>query len=196
MENILRKGEIASNKQFLLSSHCILSYAPLIFLFKCTLKCCLQLVSNWTFGNGLTLSQTSPGFYLSPVKVFWKQKGKGEIACDEQFLLMPLSKVIQSYHEDSSHYSCLSRGLPVLGWRSEVSHAQGHSHKKPRGSSVTGDNPRIPGLWVKHFTTEPHRTTLWAWFAWVSKPWLSQQNDETVDRFVVIGWSICFSSEG
>ena len=40
-ENIVRKGEIASNKQFLLSSLCFLPYMALIFRFQYTLKCCL-----------------------------------------------------------------------------------------------------------------------------------------------------------
>ena len=33
----------------------------------------------------------------------------------------PLSTVFQSYHGDSSHYSCLSWVSTVLGWGSEVS---------------------------------------------------------------------------
>ena len=37
----------------------------------------------------LTLSQTSPGFYVSAVQVFWKHRGKGEIARNEQFLHFP-----------------------------------------------------------------------------------------------------------
>ena len=48
MENIVRKGEIACNKQFLLFPQCFLPYMALIFHFKCTLKCCLQFVSIWT----------------------------------------------------------------------------------------------------------------------------------------------------
>ena len=44
VENIVRKGEIAWNKQFLLFSQCSLPYMALIFHFKCTLKCCLQIV--------------------------------------------------------------------------------------------------------------------------------------------------------
>ena len=48
MENIVRKAEIACNKQFLLFSQCFLPYIPLIFHFKCTLKCRLQFVSIWT----------------------------------------------------------------------------------------------------------------------------------------------------
>ena len=47
-ENIMRKGEIACNKQFLLFSQCFLPYVALIFNLECTLKCCLQLVSIWT----------------------------------------------------------------------------------------------------------------------------------------------------
>ena len=38
----------------------------------------------------LTLSQTSPGFYVSAITVFFENTvGKGEIAHDEQFLLFP-----------------------------------------------------------------------------------------------------------
>ena len=48
MENIVRKGEIAFNKQFLLISQCFLPYMALIFHFKCTVKCRLQFVSIWT----------------------------------------------------------------------------------------------------------------------------------------------------
>ena len=36
----------------------------------------------------LTLFQIGPGFYVSAVQVFWKNiVEKGEIACNEQFLL-------------------------------------------------------------------------------------------------------------
>ena len=45
---MVRKGEIACNKQFLLFSQCLLPYMVLIFNFKCRLKCCLQFVSIWT----------------------------------------------------------------------------------------------------------------------------------------------------
>ena len=48
VENIVRKGEIACNKQFLLFSHCFLPYMALIFHFKCTLECRLQFVPFWT----------------------------------------------------------------------------------------------------------------------------------------------------
>ena len=44
----MRKGEIASNKQFLLFLQCFLPYMALIFHFKCMLKCRLQFVSIWT----------------------------------------------------------------------------------------------------------------------------------------------------
>ena len=76
MENIVRKGEIACNKQFLLFSQCFLPYMARFFYYL------------W-FGKGLThyqttnfrlfqtervctltLSQTSPGFYVSAVKAF------------------------------------------------------------------------------------------------------------------------------
>ena len=48
MENIVRKGEIACNKQFLLFLQCFLPYMVLIFYFECTLKCRLRFVSIWT----------------------------------------------------------------------------------------------------------------------------------------------------
>ena len=48
VENIVRKGKIACNKQFLLFSQYFLPYMVLIFHFKCTLKCRLQSVSIWT----------------------------------------------------------------------------------------------------------------------------------------------------
>ena len=48
VENIVRIGEIACNKQFLLFSQCFVPYIALIFHFKCTSKCRLQFVSIWT----------------------------------------------------------------------------------------------------------------------------------------------------
>ena len=48
VENIVRKGEIACNKQFLLFSQCFLPYMVLIFHCKCILKCRLQFLSIWT----------------------------------------------------------------------------------------------------------------------------------------------------
>ena len=41
--------------------------------------------------KSLTLSQTSPGFYVSAVEVFENTVGIGKIACNEQFLLFPRS---------------------------------------------------------------------------------------------------------
>ena len=51
IKNIVRKGEIACNKQFLLFSKCFLPYMALIFHSKCTLKYRLQFVSIWTVYN-------------------------------------------------------------------------------------------------------------------------------------------------
>ena len=36
-------------------------------------------------GNGLTLSQTSPGFYLSAVQVFWKHRKKDKLLVMSSF---------------------------------------------------------------------------------------------------------------
>ena len=67
VENIVRKGEIACNKPFLLFSQCFLPYMVLIFHFKCTSKCGLQSFNLdqseiLSSGNGLALSQTNPHF--------------------------------------------------------------------------------------------------------------------------------------
>ena len=56
-----------------------------------TLRNFLRLTWNlklWS-ANSPTLSQTSPGFYMSAVEVVWKHCGKVEIALYEQFLLFP-----------------------------------------------------------------------------------------------------------
>ena len=59
--NIVRKGEIANNKQFHLFSQYFLRYMAHIFHFTCTLKCCLQF-SNLdkskilSSGNGLKVA--------------------------------------------------------------------------------------------------------------------------------------------
>ena len=42
------------------------------------------------FRAKLTLSQTSPIFYVSAVQVFENTVGKGEIALNEQYLLFPV----------------------------------------------------------------------------------------------------------
>ena len=72
-ENIVRKGENAGNQHFLLYPHVFYPIKD----------------KNYHFSN-LTLSQTSPGFYVSAVHIsFENTVGKGEIACNEQFLLFP-----------------------------------------------------------------------------------------------------------
>ena len=55
----MRKGEITCDKQFSFSHNVFFPIWYLIFI-----------------GNELTLSQTSPGFYVSAVQVFWKHCGK------------------------------------------------------------------------------------------------------------------------
>ena len=60
MESIVRKGEIACNKQFLLFSQCFLLYMALIFHCKCIFKISSVVCSNLdqciilSSGNGLT----------------------------------------------------------------------------------------------------------------------------------------------
>ena len=67
VENIVRKGAITCNNQFLLFSQSFLHYMVLIFHFKCTLKCRLQYSFNLdqckilSSGNGLNnVFQTCP----------------------------------------------------------------------------------------------------------------------------------------
>ena len=75
-----------------------------------------------------------------------------------EWCFTPLSTVFQSYHGDSSHYSCLSWVSPVLGWGSEVSCSRILPRKNPEDPVPL--EPRTPGLRVKHFTTEPRRTPI------------------------------------
>ena len=66
VEKTVGKGEIACNKQFLLFPQC---FQGLV----------LQTGKNkGLLGRGLTLLQTSPGFYVSAVEVFWKHCGEKE----------------------------------------------------------------------------------------------------------------------
>ena len=87
------KGEIAPNRQFLLFSQCFLFYLALIFRLKSTLKCCLQFVSIWTslkfchLVMGLPFPKQALVFICLQYKSFENTVGKGEIACNEQFLL-------------------------------------------------------------------------------------------------------------
>ena len=65
MENILRKGEIACKKQFLLFSQCFLSYTVLIFHIRCTLKCRMQFVLIWT---SLKFCRLGMGYGCFPIQ--------------------------------------------------------------------------------------------------------------------------------
>ena len=67
-----------------------------------------------------------------------------------EWCFTPLSTVFQSYHSDRSHYLCFPGFHQYWAGLWSVL-PKDTSTKKPRGS-------RTPGLWVKHFTTEPHRT--------------------------------------
>ena len=64
MENIVRQGGIACNKQFLLFSQCFLPYTALMFHFKCNFKCRLQFFSIQSkilsSGNGLQCNLNLP----------------------------------------------------------------------------------------------------------------------------------------
>ena len=59
VENNVRKGEIACNKQFLIFY--VFYPSALIFHFKCILKCRLQFVPIWTSLNDLVKFTSSRG---------------------------------------------------------------------------------------------------------------------------------------
>ena len=75
-ENIVGKGEIARNKQFLLFSQCFLLnqiiVSPFVHIFDIIslFAANLEEPKIGISGKGLTLSQTIPGFYVSAVHVF------------------------------------------------------------------------------------------------------------------------------
>ena len=106
---MVRKGEIACNKQFLLFTQCFPPYMALIFHFKCTLKCRLQFLSIWTRLKicRLVISYPFPKqalvFTCLQDKSFENTVGKGEIAHNEQFLLFP--QCFYPYEELSSIFN-------------------------------------------------------------------------------------------
>ena len=70
-----------------------------------------------------------------------------------QWCFRPLSTVFQSYHGNSSHYSCLSWVSPVLARGSEVSCPRKLPQQKNPVDPVQLE-PRMPGFQVQHFTTD------------------------------------------
>ena len=94
----------------------------------------------------LLFSQDSSMYSLN-----WLPNNKYLVDRLNEWCLMPLSTVFQSYHSNSSHYSFLSWVSPVLDWALKCL-AQGHSHKKKtRGSSAT----RTQHPWI---TSQTHVT--------------------------------------
>ena len=76
LENIVGKGEKAGNQHFLLFPQCFLPFPKqnVIFGFMFNLSSTKAFNLNQSeillCGKELTLSQTSPGFYVSAVQVF------------------------------------------------------------------------------------------------------------------------------
>ena len=102
-------------------------------------------VSNLSFGKGFTKQNTNT-------------KGSCIQYCVKlliEWCFTPLSTVFQSYHGDSSHYSCLSCVSPVLRWLPDMYCPRTLPRKYPEDPMRL--EPRTPGLRVKHFTTEPRR---------------------------------------
>ena len=81
-ENIVEKGEIARNEQFLLFLQCFqldqINVSPFVHIFDTIPFFAVELEGPkiGLSGKELTLSQTSPGFYVSSVQVFRKHSGK------------------------------------------------------------------------------------------------------------------------
>ena len=75
MENIVRKGEIACNKQFLLFSQCFLHYMAFIIHLRCTLKMSSAICFNLDQSNML-----SSGNGLSTIKIYPFTDGIGDIS--------------------------------------------------------------------------------------------------------------------
>ena len=65
-------------------------------------------------GKGLTLSQTNPGFYLSVEKSFENTVEKGEIGCNEQFLLF-LQCFLHVWRIFASYFKLLQA---ISSWKS------------------------------------------------------------------------------
>ena len=64
---------------------------------------------NLQFSDQLTLSQISPGFYMSAVSLLKNNVEKGEIAHNEQFLLFP-----QCFSISIGEFSSISSNLGLL----------------------------------------------------------------------------------
>ena len=116
-----------------------------------------RIIEKWDYvEKGLWVLDWKCGLYLVDWLIGWCFK--------------PLSKVFQSYHSNSSHYSCLSWVSPELGRGSEVSCPRTLPRKTQR---IQWAQTQDPGLRVKHFTTEPRMTPVSIWsvkkvFAYIS----------------------------
>ena len=99
-ENTLRKGEIARNEQFLPFLQCFPPIWRSFCLFLHIWNCHLQTVSVWNILKFVVWERVNSGYLLNSTTQSWllmtlKKKpfentvGKGEIACNKQFLLFP-----------------------------------------------------------------------------------------------------------
>ena len=82
-ENIVRKGEIVCNKQFLLFSQCFLPYMVLIFLFQPFPK---RQILDFSKLKEFADDNENRGKFSERIE---NTVGKEEITCYEQFLLFP-----------------------------------------------------------------------------------------------------------
>ena len=71
-----------------------------------------------------------------------------------EWCFAPLSTIFQSYHGDSSHYSCLSWVSPVLGSGSEVSCPRTLSRKTQRIQCCSNPGPWITSQTLYHWATQ------------------------------------------
>ena len=110
-KNIVGKGENASNHYFLL-------LFPTVFYSVKTKSCHIEFViyrmlstlTLWNFVRSLTLSQTSPCFYMSAVQVCWKHWGKRRICSLQAISPFPtvFSTLIENFVPFLSNLELLS----------------------------------------------------------------------------------------
>ena len=116
----MEKEEIACNEQFLLFPQCFLLnqkiVSPFVNIYNILSLFAAELEEPkiGMSGKGLTLSQTSPGFYVSAVQVLWKPCGKRSnfsFSHNVFYLFGELSAIfINSFSLEKSKICCLGKG--------------------------------------------------------------------------------------
>ena len=136
VENTVGKGEIARYEQFLL-------------LPQCFQKACFPGASKGVIvWEWVTLSQTSPSFYMSAVQVLWKHCGK-RWNCSE-WAISPFPTLFSTLLENFPQFSSELKLLPANSFNSEESKI----YRLGRINSSIVDNWNVqsdPCLYCPHF---------------------------------------------